>query len=304
MTDPLGVILEALSAYWTSPVPLTILALCAGSMATLLYVFLTNSQNSKLRVSVLTGFYALTTFFWVFVAVSLLICVAQSGMVAYRRGGVQMAAGSALVAALAFSALASWLVWRFGPRAILRSLAPRHPQADEAWLQEFLTLVAEVEGVAPIRLEVSEARAAVAMAIGGPSPQIVVSKRILTLLDREELESVLSHELMHVKNHDAEFKVFSRVFSRIMFFDPFSKFFDPALHREREYLADVMSGRTTGKPASLASALLKLSKYPTMPRSVLGLSILGPGKGIFSPYPPLEERIRRLLALSRLLKGT
>ena len=144
MTDLLGVILEALSAYWTSPVPLTILALCAGSMATLLYVFLTNSQNSKLRVSVLTGFYALTTFFWVFVAVSLLICVAQSGMVAYRRGGVQIAAGSALVAALAFSALASWLVWRFGPRAILRSLAPRHPQADEAWLQEFLTLVAEV----------------------------------------------------------------------------------------------------------------------------------------------------------------
>ena len=145
MTDSFGVILEALSAYWTSAVPLIILALCGGSMATLLYVFLTNAQNSKLRVSVLTGFYALTTFFWVFVAVSLLICVAQSGMVAYRRGGVQVAAGSALVAALTFSALASWLVWRFGPRAILRSLTPREPRADEAWLQEFLTLVAEVE---------------------------------------------------------------------------------------------------------------------------------------------------------------
>ena len=280
MTDSFGVILEALSAYWTSAVPLIILALCGGSMATLLYVFLTNAQNSKLRVSVLTGFYALTTFFWVFVAVSLLICVAQSGMVAYRRGGVQVAAGSALVAALAFSALASWMVWRFGPRAILRSLTPREPRADEAWLQEFL------------------------MAIGGPRPRIVLSRGILTLLDREELESVLSHELMHVKNHDAEFKVFSRVFSRIMFFDPFSKFFDPAVHREREYLADIMSGRTTGKPASLASALLKLAQNPAMPRSVLGLSILGPGKGIFSPYPPLEERIRRLLALSRLLKGT
>ena len=161
-----------------------------------------------------------------------------------------------------------------------------------------------MEGVAPIRLDVSDTQATVAMAIGGPRPRIVISTGILTLLDREELESVLSHELMHVKNHDAEFKVFSRVFSRIMFFDPFSKFFDPALHREREYLADIMSGRTTGKPASLASALLKLAQNPAMPRSVLGLSILGPGKGIFSPYPPLEERIRRLLALSRLLKGT
>jgi len=126
------------------------------------------------------------------------------------------------------------------------------------------------------------------------------------LLDREELESVLLHELIHLRNHDAEFKVFSRVFSRVMFFDPLSKFFDPALHREREYLADMMSGRTTGRPASLASALLKLSKNPgatKTPRTTLGLSILGPGKGIFSPYPPVEERIRRLLSLSRLLTG-
>ena len=35
MTDSFGVILEALSAYWTSAVPLIILALCGGSMATL-----------------------------------------------------------------------------------------------------------------------------------------------------------------------------------------------------------------------------------------------------------------------------
>jgi len=307
MASRLEVIVEALSAYWTSPIPLVIVALCAGSMATLLYVFLTNAQNSKLRVSILTGFYALTAFFWVFLAVSLLICVAQAGMVAYRRGGVQLAAGSALACALAISVLASWLVWRYGPRAVLKSLAPRPPHAEETWLQDFVTLVAEVEGLAPIHLAVADSQAPLALAVGGSEPQVIVSRGILTLLDREELESVVLHELMHLKNHDAEFKVFSRVFSRVMFFDPFSKFFDPALHREREYLADTMSGRTTGRPASLASALLKLSKNPgetKTPRTIFGLSILGPGKGIFSPYPPVEERIRRLLSLSRLLTGT
>jgi len=307
MASGLDVVLEALSAYWTSPIPLAIVALCAGSMATLLYVFATNAQNSKLRVSILTGFYALTAFFWVFLSVSLLICVAQAGMVAYRRGGVQLAAGSALASALGVSVLASWLVWRYGPRAILRSLAPRPPHAEENGLRDFVTLVAEVEGMAPIRLGVADTEAAVALAVGGTDPQILVSTGLIALLDREEVESVLLHELMHLKNRDAEFKVFSRVFSRVMFFDPFSKFFDPALHREREYLADLMSGRTTGRPASLASALLKLSKgigASKTPRSALGLSILGPGKGIFSPYPPVEERIRRLLSLSRLLAGS
>src|SRR3989442_5134738 len=155
MASGLDVVLEALSAYWTSAVPLAIVALCAGSMATLLSVFLTNAQNSKLRVSILTGFYALTAFFWVFLTVSLLICVAQAGMVAYRRGGVQLAAGAALASALGTSVLASWLVWRYGPRTVLQSLAPRAPRAEEFWLRDFVTLVAEVEGVARVSLAVA-----------------------------------------------------------------------------------------------------------------------------------------------------
>ncbi|MFA5896717.1 MAG: M48 family metalloprotease, partial [Thermoplasmata archaeon] len=131
--------------------------------------------------------------------------------------------------------------------------------------------------------------------------KVLVSRGLLRLLERDEVETVVAHELMHLKHHDAEFKVFSTVFSRILFFDPFSKFFDPAVHREREYLADEMSGRSTGKPAALASALLKIAGYGTPPRAVWGLSIFGKGRGVFSRYPPLRERVRRLLILSDLL---
>jgi len=272
-------------------------------MATLLYVFLTNAQNSKLRVSVLTGFYAFAAFFWAFVAISLALCVSQSGMVAYRKGGVQLAAGAALGAALGASALISWVVWRYGSRSILRSLSPRPPIRDELWMQDFVSVLGEVEAMNPVRLCVVDTPSTVAIAMGGPDPKVLVSTGLAALLDREEVEAVLAHEVMHLKNHDAEFKVFSRVFSRIMFFDPLSKFFDPAVQREREYLADMMGGRTTGKPASLASALLKLSKASPIPRQAYGLSILGSSRGIFSPYPPVEERIRRLLSLSRLLRG-
>src|SRR5437879_12751520 len=97
------------------------------------------------------------------------------------------------------------------------------------------------------------------MSVVGKDRSMLLSRCLLIILERDELESVAAHELMHLKHHDAEFKVFSRVLSRILFFDPFSKFFDPAIHREREYLSDETAGRLTGKPASLASALLKIA---------------------------------------------
>ena len=90
-----------------------------------------------------------------------------------------------------------------------------------------------------------------------------------------------------------------------MFFDPISKFLDPAVHREREYLADEMSGRTTGKPGSLASALLKIhEKAAGGPRAIAGLSIVGREGSVFSRFPPVRERISRLLVLSELLHRT
>ncbi|TLZ90622.1 MAG: hypothetical protein E6K01_02970 [Methanobacteriota archaeon] len=52
---------EALEHYWLSPLALTVLAICGASIATLLYVFLTNARNTKLRVSLLTGLYALSS---------------------------------------------------------------------------------------------------------------------------------------------------------------------------------------------------------------------------------------------------
>src|SRR5207247_8195970 len=109
----------------------------------------------------------------------------------------------------------------------------------------------------------AESNDMVALAVGGAERTIIVSRGLLSILEKDELDSVIAHELMHLKHHDAEFKVFSRVLSRILFFDPFSKFFDPAVHREREYLADEMGGRSTGKPAALASALLKIASRGT-----------------------------------------
>ena len=278
MASPIELVGEALQTYWLSPLSLTVLAVCGASFGTLLYVFLTNARNAKLRVSLLTGLYALSIFFWAFVAASFALCVSQARMVAYARNGVPLAVLGAVVGGLAASSVISLLVWRYGNDAVIRKFSPRDANLREAWLQQY---------------------------VGGRRRTILVSRGLLELLEKDEIETVIAHELMHLKHHDAEFKVFSRVLSRILFFDPFSKFFDPAVHREREYLADEMGGRSTGKPAALASALVKIANRGTPAKATWGLSILGgAGRGIFSRYPPLKERVHRLLLLSDLLSSS
>jgi heat shock protein HtpX len=302
MASFLETIGEALQAYWLSPLSLTVLAVCVASIGTLLYVFVTNARNAKLRVSLLTGLYALSIFFWAFVATSFVLCVSQARMVAYARNGVSFAVFGGVVGGLAASAVISLVVWRYGNAAVIRKFAPRNPGPNEAWLQQYVDLLGEFERVPRVRVQIVDSDDALAMAVGGKDRTILISQGLLKLLETDEVEPVVAHELMHLKHHDAEFKVLSRVLSRVLFFDPFSKFFDPAVHREREYLADEMGGRLSGKPATLASALLKIANEGPPAKASWGLSIVGSGKGIFSRYPPLKERVNRLVLLSDLLR--
>src|SRR3989441_12054088 len=115
---------EALEHYWLSPLALTVLAICGASIATLLYVFLTNARNTKLRVSLLTGLYALSIFFWVFIAGSLVLCVSQARMVAYARNGVPLAVLGAVVGGLIASAVISLLGLGYGEGAAGPKVSP------------------------------------------------------------------------------------------------------------------------------------------------------------------------------------
>src|SRR3989475_2527616 len=302
MADLLQIISEALQTYWSSPLSLAVLAVCGAWIGTLCYVFATNARNAKFRVRLLTGLYALSIFFWAFGAASLVLCVSQARMVAYARNGVPVAVFGAVVGGLTASMVISLVVWRYGNAAVIRKFAPRNLNEGELWLQQYVDLLAEFERIPRVQVRIVESDDTLAMAVGGKNRNILLSSGLLKLLEKDEVDTVVAHELMHLKHHDAEVKVFSRVLSRILFFDPFSKFFDPAVHRDREYLADEMGGRSTGKPVALASALLKLADRRVPPKSAWGLSIVGSGRGIFSRYPPIRERVQRLLLLSDLMR--
>ena len=171
----------------------------------------------------------------------------------------------------------------------------------------------------------------------GRNPQhasVAVTQGILKLLNDEELEGVLAHELGHVQNRDILISsIAATVAGAITFMARFGIFFGGvdrderrgggigallllilapiaamliqlAVSRSREYQADQSGAHFTGNPYALASALAKIEAYskrlplPATP-STAHLFIIQPFLGmnlgsLFSTHPPVAKRIERL----------
>ena len=95
--------------------------------------------------------------------------------------------------------------YRYGPRAVLDSVGARRVSADEEpELHAAVTrLAAQADvptpDVAVIETDLPNAFAVATVERG----TIVVTRALLELLDDEELEAVLAHEIAHVRNRDA-----------------------------------------------------------------------------------------------------
>lgn len=171
---------------------------------------------------------------------------------------------------------------------------------------------------------------------------VAVTEGNLQILSNDELEAVMAHEMTHIKNRDtliatvvaalagaitilARFAGMSAFFGGrdsddnrggggllllVYLLAPLAALFiQLAISRSREYMADEGSGRTTGRPMNLASALRKLvesTKQIPMPAepSTAHLFIVSPFSGggittMFSTHPPVEKRIEKLESLTR-----
>ncbi len=164
---------------------------------------------------------------------------------------------------------------------------------------------------------------------------IAVTSGLLETLNREELEGVISHEMSHILNNDIKvmtmvsvlFGIVSIIadigFRGILFggggnddnkgnfllmliaLAPlFAMLIQMAISRNREYLADSTGAKLTRYPKGLADALLKISKYSqpvkVADQGTAHLYISDPLKKVsswFSTHPPIEERVKRLLAM-------
>jgi heat shock protein HtpX len=180
----------------------------------------------------------------------------------------------------------------------------------------------------------------------GRNPQraaVCASTGLLNTLSRDEIAGVIGHELAHVRNHDtltmtitatiagaismlAQFGMFFRGGGRgnngglgivgsilMLILAPLAAMIvQMAISRTREYTADNLGARISGRPDALASALVKISRmaegipndtaeaHPT----TAPLFIINPlsSRGmdnLFSTHPSTENRVAALEKLSR-----
>jgi len=172
---------------------------------------------------------------------------------------------------------------------------------------------------------------------------VAATQGLLQIMDEEELEGVMAHELSHVGNRDiligsiaatlagaimilARMAQFAAIFGGggrdsgrrgnplalivIAIFSAIAaSLIQMAISRSREYQADASGAKLSGNPAALARALGTLQqasqRVPMQASPATShMFIVNPftRKGIislFSTHPPVEDRIERLMRMTR-----
>lgn len=137
---------------------------------------------------------------------------------------------------------------------------------------------------------------AVAYAVGVRQPKIVVSTALLRLLDEEELEAVLAHEMAHVKRRDNWFGWLLFSLRLASFYNPVALFVFHQISHEVERMCDADASAATGKPLPLASALIKVFRASRQPARGGRLW----SRRLASRTATLEKRARRALVTDRV----
>lgn len=215
-----------------------------------------------------------------------------------------------------------------GRRMALKSVGARTMTATEypEIHSQVDALCAEMDLEKP-RLLIAQMGTPNAFAVGRRGNGVVVlSESLLEILDPDEVEAVIAHELAHIDNRDVVLMVLGQSIAAIvgflvflgvhvvgrrsiivtiiaLVFGTIAKFIVTllvlAMSRYREYVADETAAAATGRPEALASALAKISAVGSalpehQQESVSALCISGGASSLLSTHPSPEKRIHRL----------
>lgn len=197
--------------------------------------------------------------------------------------------------------LSVFTVWNSKPLALRANKAHIITRDEEPRLYAIVEKVAMEAGLPMPEVGISDYSMPNAFATGR-SPRnaaVVATRGLLNILDDNELEGVIGHEMSHVKNRDilvmssvsavvsiltiaSRFAVFSQMFNGrsrdngvlivlmviAYILVPFAGILlQMGISRSREYLADETGARITKKPLALASALHKLELGCSLPHN-------------------------------------
>jgi heat shock protein HtpX len=246
---------------------------------------------------------------------------------------------SAMLAALAFAAVFNFGSYWFSDRVVLRMYRARPLERSEApGLYDMVDDLRKRAGLPMPAIAISASSQPNAFATGrDPEHAVVcVTQGMLGVADADELAGVIGHELAHIKNRDmligtvaATLAAAVVMLARLGFWfggddnrggaiggllmlilAPLAAMLiQMAISRAGEYRADQVGAEISGRPASLASALLKLEaearrRPMQLNPTAAHLAIVNPLRsgglsGLFRTHPPTEERVRRLEEMAR-----
>ncbi len=268
----------------------------------------------------------------------LLMTVLTAGLVLV--GGWVGGEGGALVALVVAGAM-NFGSYFFSDKIVLKMYRAREvTRAEAPELYDIVESLSRRAGLPVPRVAIIPGQQPNAFATGRNPEHAVVAatEGILQILDRDEIEGVMAHELAHVRHRDMLISsVAATLAGAIMVLARFGLFFgggdrdrgggalallvvilapiaamlvQAAISRSREFSADAGGAEISGKPRALASALQKLEATakrvplqgnPATAHMFIVHPFRGGGLGkLFSTHPPTEERVERLLQMRGL----
>lgn len=139
------------------------------------------------------------------------------------------------------------------------------------------------------RLLVAASDRPVALAAGISRPTLVLSRWMLSQLDRRELDSVVAHELAHIARRDYLVAWMATVLRDAFWYLPTNWAAHRQLRRDMELAADDLAVAATARPLALASALAKVWEAGLGPQPASAVALA-------SSSDLMETRIGRLLS--------
>ncbi len=157
---------------------------------------------------------------------------------------------------------------------------------DAALIRSLHKLAESIGCSAPVRLLVS-VRAHTPMVIGCIKPVILLPAAALAQLTPYQLETILLHELAHIKRHDYLMNLLQTIAETLMFFNPFVWLISAQVRAEREMCCDDIALAHIAEPLSYAAALAALAAQPA---GYSPMAIAATGQ-----YNHLYNRIQRIM---------
>ena len=119
-------------------------------------------------------------------------------------------------------------------------------------------------------------------------PEICLPERALSELDRDELESVLAHELAHVLRRDPAWLTLFQVLGSLLFFQPLQQLAGRQWREVAEHLCDDQAVRWTERPLGFARSLTRVASWlvEPAPRAAFGMA---------AEPSQLRRRVERML---------